>query len=306
MSIRDWALIVFTILAQTSVGALWVLLVTRYFAGRKYEMEEVDRLTDRALMAIGPVIVLGGVASLFHLSRPFSAYLAVVNIGTSWLSRESFFGAAFAALVIVFAILQTRKIGTISLRNVIAGLTALVGLGLIVSMSSVYMLPTYPAWDSWVTPVTFFTSTLLMGTLAVGAALVANYVYMQRKEPDYADAQSMLLRGTLRRIALAAVLLLGVEFVVLPIYLALLAAGPRAALLSAQLMAAGPFSWALVLRVTLAFFGAVFVSMFMYQNTINPGQEKMLGKLTYVAFVLVLLAEVLGRFLFYMTKHPLT
>jgi len=305
MSIRDWALIVFTILAQTSVGALWVLLVTRYLAGRKYEMEEVDRLTDRALMAIGPVIVLGGVASLFHLSRPFSAYLAVVNIGTSWLSRESFFGAAFAGLVIVFAILQWRKIGTISLRNVIAWLTALVGLGLIVSMSSVYMLPTYPSWDSWVTPVTFFTSTLLMGTLAMGAALVANYVYMQRKEPDYADAQSKLMRGTLRRIAVAAVVLLGVEFVVLPIYLALLAAGPRAALLSVQLMA-GPFSWALVLRVALASFGAVLAIMFMYQNTINPGQEKMLGKLTYAAFVLVLLAEVLGRFLFYMTKHPLT
>jgi len=305
MSIRDWALIVFTILAQTSVGALWVLLVTRYFAGRKYEMEEVDRLTDRALMAIGPVIVLGGVASLFHLSRPFSAYLAVVNIGTSWLSRESFFGAAFAGLVIVFAILQWRKIGTINLRNAIAWLTALVGLGLIVSMSSVYMLPTYPSWDSWATPVTFFTSTLLMGTLAMGAALVANYVFMQRKEPDYADAQSKLMRGTLRRIAVAAVLLLGIEFVVLPIYLALLAAGPRAALLSVQLMA-GPFSWALVLRVALAFFGAVLAIMFMYQNTINPGQEKMLGKLTYAAFVLVLLAEVLGRFLFYMTKHPLT
>jgi len=304
MTIRDWTLIAFTIMAQTSVGALWVLLVTRYFVGRKYEVEEVNRLTDRALMAIGPVIVLGGVASLFHLSRPFNAYLAVANIGTSWLSRESFFGASFAALVIVFAFLQWRKIGTIILRNVIAWLTALVGLGLIVSMSSVYMLPTVPSWDSWMTPVTFFTSTLLLGTLAIGAALVANYVYVRRKEPDHADVQSKLVRGALRWIAMTAAVLLGVEVVVIPIYLASLAAGPPAALLSAQSMA-GPFGWVLVLRVALAFLGAVLTSMFMYQNAINPGQEKMLGKLTYASFALVLVAEVLGRFLFYITKYPL-
>jgi len=303
MTIRDWALIAFTILAQTSVGALWVLGVTRYFAGRKYKTEEVDLLTDRVLLAIGPMIVLGGVASLFHLSRPFNAYLAVANVGSSWLSRESTFGMAFATLVIFFTLLQWRKIGTLLLRNVIAWLAALVGLGLIVSMSSVYLLPTYPAWDSWATPVAFFTATLLLGTLAMGAALVANYVYVQRKEPGHADAQSVLMRGTLRWIAVTAVALLGVEVVALPIYLGSLATGPAAALQSAQLMV-DPFGWALVLRVALAFLGAVF-AMFLYQNALNPGQEKRLGKLAYAAFVLVLFAEVLGRFLFYITKTPI-
>jgi len=303
MSLRDWSLIAFTILLQTSVGAFWVLQAAHYFARRKRGIEDADRLTDRALLIIGPMIVLGGGASLTHLSRPFKAYLAVVNVGSSWLSRESSFGMLFGALIIVYTLLQWRKIGPIWVRNVIAWLTGLVGLGLIVSMSSIYMLPTYPAWDSWATPVTFITATLLLGTLAMGAALVANYHYVQSKEPGHAETQSVLMRGTMRWISLMAVALLGVEVVVVPIYLGSLAIGPVAALQSAKLMA-GPFGWALVLRVALAFLGAVFA--FMYQNALSPGQEKKLGKLSYAAFVLVLFAEVLGRFLFYITKQPLT
>ena len=63
----------------------------------------------------------------------------------------------------------------------------------------------------------------------------------------------------------------------------------------------GPFIWALVLRVVLAFVGAGVFAVFLYQNAFSPGQEKMLGNLAYAAFALVLVAEVLGRFLFYAT-----
>jgi hypothetical protein len=64
---------------------------------------------------------------------------------------------------------------------------------------------------------------------------------------------------------------------------------------------AGPFSWVLALRVVLAFVGAGIFAMFLYQNALSKGQEKMLGNLVYSAFALVLVAEVLGRFLFYTT-----
>jgi anaerobic dimethyl sulfoxide reductase subunit C (anchor subunit) len=300
MDARDWALITFTILVQMSVGSIWVLGVAHFFAARKYGTEEADRLSDRALFALVPVIVLAFIASLLHLGNPFNAYRAVAHLGSSWLSREIFFGVIFAVLAFIFAFLQWRKIGSLVLRNVFAWLAALDGLVLVFVMSNVYMLPTQPAWNSWATPVSFFATTFLLGAMAMGAAFVANYTYLQRKQPGCADAQCALMRAALRWIAVASVLLVGVELVVLPIYMTTVAVGSAAGLASVQLMV-GAFGWALVLRVILAFVGAGVLAVFLYQNAMSVGQEKMLGTLAYAAFVIVLVAEVLGRLLFYAT-----
>jgi len=298
MNARDWALITFTILVQMSVGSIWVLGVAHFLATRKYGAEEADRLSDRALLALVPVIALGFIASLLHLGNPFNAYRAVTNLGSSWLSREIFFGVIFAVLAFVFALLQWRKIGPTILRTVIAWLAALDGLVLVFSMSNVYMLQAQPAWNSWATPVSFFATTFLLGALAMGAAFVANYAYLQRKKADCAEAQCTLMRGTLRWIAVAAVVLVGLELVVLPIYLASVAGGSAAGLASVKLLT-GLFGWLLVLRVILAFVGAGVFAIFLYQNAMSAGHEKMLGNLAYAAFVIVLVAEVLGRVLFY-------
>jgi anaerobic dimethyl sulfoxide reductase subunit C (anchor subunit) len=301
MNVHDWALITFTILVQMSVGSMWALGAMHFFASRKYGMQEADRLSDRALLAVVPVIALGFLASLFHLGDPFNAYRAVTNLGTSWLSREIFFGVVFAGLAVVFAFMQWRKIGSFGLRNTIAWLAALAGLALVLSMSMVYMLPSQPAWNSWATPISFFATTFLLGALAMGAAFVANYAYLQRKQTAGMDKQSALLRETLRWIAVAAVVLLGVELTVLPLYLATLAGESAAGLASVQLIT-GSFGWALALRVILAFVGAGLFAVFLYQNAMSVGKEKVLGNMVYIAFIMVLTAEVLGRFLFYVSS----
>ena len=162
MNARDWALITFTILVQMSVGSMWVLGMAHYFAARKHGAEEADRLSDRALLALVPVIALAFLASLLHLGNPFSSYRAVTNLGSSWLSREIFFGVIFAVLAFLFAFLQWRKIGSFALRNVIAWLAAVDGLVLVFSMSNVYLLQSQPAWNSWATPVSFFATTFLL------------------------------------------------------------------------------------------------------------------------------------------------
>ena len=299
MNIHDWALITFTILTQMSVGAIWVLGIAHYLANRKYGMEEADRLSDRALIGLVPVIILAFIASLFHLGDPFNAYRAVTNLGSSWLSREIFFGVLFAGLAVVFAFMQWRKIGSFGLRNLVAWLAALAGLALVLSEAMVYYsLPAQPAWDSWNTPVSFFVTTFLLGALAVGAAFVANYAYLKGKTRANEEAQSKLLGESLRWIAVAAIVLLGVELVLLPLYLGTLAIGTQAGLASVQMMT-GPLGLALFLRLALVFLGAGVFAVFLYQNALSAGQEKVLGILAYAAFVMVFVAEVLGRFLFY-------
>ena len=301
MNAREWALITFTILTQMSVGSFLVLGIVHYYANRKAGMKEADRLSDYALLAIVVTFGLALLASLLHLGNPLNAPRAVTHLATSWLSREILFGVLFAGLAVVFAFMQWRKIASFAVRNVIAWIAAIVGLVLVYVESQVYMLPTEPSWNSLATPVTFFVTSLLLGSLAMGAAFVTNYAYLQRKDPKEAKVQSELLRGSLRGIAVASVVLLGVEFVVVPIYVAYLATGSAAAVASAKLMI-GPFGLVFVLRLLFAFVGAGIFGVFLYQITQAAGKEKTLGYLAYSAFVLVLVAEVLGRFLFYATR----
>lgn len=301
MEIHQLSLITFTILMQMSVGAFLILGLVHFFVGRKAGAEQADRMSDRALLAIGPIVVLAMIASLFHLGNPVNAPRAVTNFATSWLSREILFTVVFVVLGGAFAVMQWRKIASFAVRNVIAWIATVVGLGSVYSMSQIYMLETQPAWNSWATVVSFFATMLLLGLLAVGAALVANYAFVKRQDSACAEVQCALLRDTVRWIAVTAVLVLGVELVVAPIYLTTLSVGSAAAQESARMMIQD-FGVLLGLRLGLAFIGASVFGFFLYQNASSPGRERIMGNLVYAAFALVLVSEVLGRFLFYATR----
>ena len=298
MDVREWALITFSILAQMSVGSFIVLGAVHYFAQRKSGEKQADELSDRALLAIFPVLGLGLLASLLHLGNPINAYKAVANLGTSWLSREILSGVLFAVFGFGFAVMQWRKISTFAVRNLVALVAALVGIVLVYSMAMVYALPTRPSWNLVTTPISFFVTTLLLGVLAMGAAFVANYWYVQRKNPGCASDQCVLLRDSLKWIAVASIVLLGCQFVVVPLALTLAAASGASA--SVGLMA-GVYGVVFVLRLVLVFLGAGVLGIFVYRAAQQPGQENLLGTLAYAAFALVLVGEVLGRFLFYAT-----
>ncbi|MCZ2098456.1 MAG: dimethyl sulfoxide reductase anchor subunit [Anaerolineae bacterium] len=301
METREWALVFFTIAAQMSVGSFVVLGIVHFFATRKAGIVEADRLSDRALLAIGPVLVLGLLASLLHLGTPLKAYRAISNLGESWLSWEILFGVLFAVLGAAFAFMQWRKLGTPQARQIVAILTAIVGLALVFAMSQVYMVRTQPAWDTLATPISFFATTLLLGVVAVGAAFVATYTYFHRKNPDCAEVQCGLMRWSLRFLGVAAILLVGVQLVVLPLYLNYLASGPESAVAVAEKLQSD-YTALLALRLILVFAGAGVLGAFVYQQATQPGRERTLALLAYGAFALVLVAEVIGRFLFYISE----
>jgi anaerobic dimethyl sulfoxide reductase subunit C (anchor subunit) len=300
MNLGEWPLIVFTILGQMSVGSFLVLVVIHLYAQRKAGMEQADRMSDIAFLAIGPVLILGLIGAIFHLNSPANAWASIGNIGTSWLSREILFGLLFGIVGGVFAIMQWRKIATPTVRWVLAVIAALLGIGLVYSMSALYMLEIQPSWNTAVTPLLFATTTLLLGALAVGAALVANYSYLQRKEPDCAEVQCEILRGAMRGIAVLSMIALGVELVTLPLYLGYLSSVGGAGAQSAA-MYFGDYAVVFALRLILVFLGAGILGLFLYRNAVSPGRERFLAGFTYAAFAAVLIAEVMGRFLFYAT-----
>lgn len=299
MDLREWALIAFTILMQMSVGAFVVLGIVHFFVKRNAGEAQADRMSDLALLALGPVLVLALLASLGHLSNPMRAPFAITNWANSWLSREILFSGAFVGVGGVFAILQWRKLGSFALRNVIAWAAAIIGLAAVYSMAQIYMLRTVPVWNTPVTVIQFFTTTFLLGSLAVGAAYGVNYAIQRRREPSCAEEQCSLLRAASRWIALVAVVMLGVEFVVLPMYMAWLAGNPLTA--AAGQLLVQDYGWMLFARLALVFLGAGVVGLLVYRYAVSAANPRMLGTLMMVAFALALVGEVLGRYLFYVS-----
>ena len=299
MDTRELALIAFTILSQMSVGAFVVLGIVNFYAVRKAGDAEADRMSDRALLAIGPVLVLGIIASFFHLGNPLNAPLAVLNFGSSWLSREIAFVIVFSVLGAVFAFMQWRKLGTMQVRRALAVVAAVVGLAQVVSMAMVYMLPTQPYWNTFGTLLAFLSTAFLLGSLAVGVALVANYAYLHRKNPDCAETQCALLRDVVKGIALTSIVLLGIELVASPLQLSLLAATNDPAAISSVGLLYQDYGLVFALRLVLAVIGAGVFALFLYRSATTAGRERLMGNLVYAAFAVVLVAEVMGRFLFY-------
>ena len=301
MHVSEWPLVLFTILAQMAVGSFVTLGVVQLFARRHADVKAVDDLSEPALYAIGPVMVLSIGVAFFHLGNPINALHTIAGIGHSWLSRELFFGAGFAILGAAFALCQWRKWFTPLLRQVLAAVTALVGVVFVFSMAMVYAsLPTIPGWNTPTTPISFYTTSFLLGALAIGTAFVAEDWLRRRKAGAVATDSVLdtLTRGTLRGIGIASIVLLAVEFVVIPIYAASLAMDTSAAAHQSMsaLMATGGL-W-FILRLVLVGLGAGVLGFFLYR-TATKSAARTLAITATSAFALVLVAEALGRVLFY-------
>ncbi|MCC6165891.1 MAG: dimethyl sulfoxide reductase anchor subunit [Caldilineaceae bacterium] len=299
MNVSELALVIFTIAAQMSVGAFLVLGGVHFFATRYAGVEEADKLSDLALLAIGPVLTLGLLVSVLHLGNPLNAPRAIMNLGTSWLSREILFGILFAGFGFLFAIMQWRKIGSPALRNGVALIAAALGVGLVFSMAMVYYsLPAVPAWNTWVTPASFFTTTLLLGAMAISAAFVAAYAYLNIRNQTQSEKQRAILAITLRWMALISLVMLGLHFVIQPLYLAYLAVSGPTAEASASILIR-QFGLLFATRQVLLFLGAGIFSLFTYIVARDAKNFRLVSTLAYTAFALVLVGEVIGRYLFY-------
>lgn len=173
MNLNELPMIIFTVFAQMSVGAFVALGIIHVFGVPRWGRDTIERITDPAIYAIGPTLVFGLIASMFHMNDITNTLNVLRHWDSSWLSREIIFGVAFAGLGFLFAVMQWFKLGSRNLRQVVAALAAIVGLALVYAMSMIYAsIVTIPAWNTWAVPFQFFATTFLLGGLAVGAAIL--------------------------------------------------------------------------------------------------------------------------------------
>jgi anaerobic dimethyl sulfoxide reductase subunit C (anchor subunit) len=183
-------------------------------------------------------------------------------------------------------------------RQALAGLAAVLGAALIWSMTMVYMLPTVPAWNSWATPGRFFATTFLLGALAVGAALVVTADVRRRRGAATDEASERVIMSSLRAIAIASIAMLGVEFVVFPLYMGQLANDPSPAT-AASSGALVTYSGYAVIQLVLVFLGVALLGVFLSRLAKRFSVARLLAIAPVAAFVLVFAGEIIGRMLFY-------
>jgi len=90
LSLKEWPLVAFTILVQAVAGAFVLLFSLVVINAHHFFPSGAVRLFPLFSGRAWPPFLMGLslIISLFHLGQPSAAYLAVRNIGTSWLSRE--------------------------------------------------------------------------------------------------------------------------------------------------------------------------------------------------------------------------
>jgi anaerobic dimethyl sulfoxide reductase subunit C (anchor subunit) len=288
---------------------------------RKAGLRHADLLSTRALLALGPVLVLGMLAVFFHVGNPDRVFNMLSNLDTSWLAREVAAYGTFLVIGGVFAVLQAltlfRRDEELPIpaglravlpkvRIALAWIAAAFGLLFVLSAAMIYFDPRLASrqtgWAHLHIPILFFSDMGMLGALALGVGFVGNYLWISRRgdvEEELRQTQLGLLRDSIKGIGFVSVALIGVLFVSIPIYLVYLGASSTPLNAAILTMLYTDYATLWFLRLFLVFTGAGILSVVSWYTAMQEKHERLMYLLVVGAFVSVLVAEVIARYLFY-------
>ena len=297
MNLREWALPVYTILMQLAVGTLLVLWLIRRFNLERVGGDAMDRILRRPVLVMFFTMLIAIIGSHLHLSNPLLSFLAVLNVKHSWLSREIVFTVLtfLTCAALVDRLWKPKREGEV-LTTALGWMVVVLGYAAIFCMASIYKLPTQAPWNHWSTILQFFGASWLLGPTAATALLVMDAIFSQEYEPELAEIRLAMLKRSLRMMAgivsAALILILVLNLV------QILEPENELAQISRSLLL-GLYKPLLGLRLGILFL-AVSVFILVAYRLLKTDWE-LSGQITpvYLACLLALVAEILGRFLFY-------
>ncbi len=311
------AYVVFTVFSQMAVGALIAMLIADFLGKDK-------KFFETASWVIVPAVIISLVAILSHEARPLLAMMTMsANLGSSWLSRESFMLTIFAVLAVIYTCLwifepeygSFKRISEtlhgliakiakpfVPFRKPLGIISALVGIAFLYTSAKAYMLMGLPAMNHVTTLLFFIVTALLTGTMLVAAVLSIKY----RMAPkEYAEPLGAYL-GVVWKVALGSVI---AGIIVLAGYLQILkgpavshAAGIAQEMTLTNILS-GEMTTVFWLYVTIGFILTVIliaaVAAFLKKDVSKA------AVLSIILFASVLVGELLGRLVFFGANVPL-
>ena len=266
-----WPLVVMTVLTQLSVGAftaVWLLQL-------------LGASTRLGLLAFCALLV-GGLAlgaSTLHLGRPAYAYRALKMWRRSWLSREVLLFTAFSGAAGVYAGLLLFDLP----GSVVAGaLTTTLGVGGVLASACIYRVPARPGWHTRHTLAQFLLTAAILGPLF--AAVVG--------------------AGDRRWLALAAAWMAGVQVVLFAVQFFAYNASDNLALKGTARLLSSVLARRVIVCGALLVVGAVALPILTLTSGPDGLSATAVTFVTIGALLCALAAEVLGRYLFFVSVVP--
>ncbi len=165
--LHELPLIIFTVLAQSVVGA-WLLLSWALYQPNTLQSKQY---LHKAMFVLLVLLGIGFFCSILHLGSPFRAFNSLNRVGSSMLSNEIAGGSVFFGFAGLYWLLSILGKIPEKLAKVWLMFTALLGLVFMSMMNNVYHIDTVPTWNTALTTWQFYL-TVLIGGSALGYALL--------------------------------------------------------------------------------------------------------------------------------------
>jgi len=300
MNVREWALPVYTIMIQIATGILIMLWIIRSLNSSKFARDDMDQMVGNPITIVLLTIIIAIIGAHFHLSKPHLSILAVSNFRSSWLSREIVFTILFSIAVGSLWTLRRIKSKHQSLETFIGWFSIVTGSACIYCMARIYLLPTQVAWNSPLTIAYYVVTTLLLGAMAMAALLIMDLKLAEVRKLDIPKTRGTIIQKSLIWLAIIAVAMAIMEIILNFYQISYLRSGDETAKLSLSLLI-GLYRPLLVMR-----FGMMSVGVgwcFFSATQLIRKKKNILDLMTpvYCSCLLVMIAEILGRFIFYAT-----
>ena len=300
MNVREWALPVYTILIQIATGILLMLWIFRSLNSSKLKREDMDQMIDNPITIIFLTVITAIIGSHFHLSRPHLSFLAVRNFKSSWLSREIVFTIIFFLAVGSLWLLRRRKSYHRTLEIFLGWFAVVIGFVSIYCMARIYLLPTQVTWNSPITITYYLITTLLLGSMATAVLFVMDLKFAEVRELDIPKTRIAIIEKSLIWLAVIASIMAIMVFVLNFYQISYLQNAGETAKTSLNLLL-GLYQPLFRLRLGLMPTGVGLLAISVI--LMNRKKKNVLDLVTfiYISCLLVMIAEILGRFIFYAT-----
>ena len=293
------SLVFFLVFTQVIVGLFISLFSFEVFTG--YE-KSLKNFFANFYIALAISIGFTMIFATLHLGRPLHAYRALKMWRTSWLSREVLFFGLFLSLVAWIAIIEADSLYfqkfLISkfILFTLKLLSSFVGLIAVLCSAYIYMTPARPSWNVRYTVVRFFMTSFILGPLV----FITSFLSFDRLKNLKFLLYSEFFMG------LAAIIIavsLTLTFLLSGYFIYLLQSEKRE-FKNTAIMLMGKFRLLFFTRLLLLLVGGVVLPAILIGGSWAGSNSYFLFLISLIASINVMIAEILGRYLFFITVVP--
>lgn len=300
MNLREWALPVYTILMQLAIGGLFVLWMVRLLIGSKLDSQKMDRIIRNPLLIISVTVIVAMIGSHFHLSKPLHSFYAARNFKSSWLSREIVFTAVFFLTLSALWFVSRFKPARSKLITILGWVAVAFGFTVIYCMARIYLLPTQVAWNSVTVIISFFITALLLGTMTIACLLVLDLRFAEIQKVQNIEIHEQVIKYSMVWLTWFALLMVIFHLMVLLYQIHQLKQGDITSQTSLKLLLE-LYLPLFEMRISLIVVAPLWMGYAVYWMRKAGAAPQTLMAPVYMSCLLILIAEILGRFLFYAT-----